>query len=357
MTAMQGLEHLMTGVRLYPFQVNWLMGQVYLLQTDPAFYDRAAFLDQRAVGPGMKGSWCDVANVKAVAQQDAATGPGLIFHVGHCGSTLISRALGLTEGIFSLREPLPLRDLASLWAERDAPWSPKPEAEILGDMEWMRALWARTPAPNQTAVVKATSFCSLLAAPWLDRFPRDRALCLAMAPEIYIATVLGASGYVIDLIGGARPRMAGLAEATSATLAPVHRLSPGEVAAMTFAAEMVAMQRSAEVAGDRLLRFDFDRYLDAPDDSLQTIAAHFDRPIDAGTARTVLANPILGRYSKATDYPFSAAERQQRLQESRAANRDEIRKGMDWLSAFAASHTLLAEALQAFGYAEQSCLD
>lgn len=350
MNSPQTLPPLSADIRLYPFQVNWLMEQVYLLQVDTGFYEQAAFLDQRAMRQGMQGGWFEFDAVREAVAHAPARDMGLIFHIGHCGSTLISRALGLTPGLFSVREPLPFRDLAMAWAERDAPWAPRPATTLLEDLELMRALWARTPALEQTSVVKATSFCSLLAAPWLQHFEGDRAVCLAMAPDLYIATVLGAQGYVVDLVGGARPRMAGLAEATGASLAPVHELSPGEVAAMTFAAELVAMNAAAVQAPSRVLRVDFDRYLAAPGEVLQAIALHFGRPIDPATLPGLLANPVLGRYSKATDYPFSADERQRRLRESRAANRAEIDRGMAWLRTFAADHEALGAALDDFGY-------
>ncbi len=340
----------MADTRLYPFQVNWLMEQVYLLQADAAFYEQAAFLDQRAMRQGMQGGWFGFDAVRASMKSAPERPLGLVFHIGHCGSTLISRALGLAPGLFSLREPLPFRDIAMAWAERDAPWSPRSQATLQKDMTLVRALWSRTPASGQLSVVKTTSFCSQLAAPWLSQFNDDRAVCLAMAPEIYIATVLGAQGYVIDLVGGAKPRMAGLTEATGADLARVHELSPGEVAAMTFAAEMVAMHNAAESAGARVIRVDFDQYLADPGATLQTIARHFGKPIDGAALPGLLANPVLGRYSKATDYPFSAQERQQRLRESRAAKGDEINRGMAWLAAFAQEHAPFNAALEAFSY-------
>ncbi|KAA9134183.1 hypothetical protein F3N42_01165 [Marinihelvus fidelis] len=350
MTAQPDLRQLMADTRLYPFQVNWLVQQVQLLQVDPAFYEQAAFLDQRAIQPGTQGAWFTFEQLQPMVSAAPPRRLGLIFHIGHCGSTLLSRALALADGLFSLREPLPLRDLALLWAERDLPWSPRSAGEILDGAAFMRALWARTPAAGQTAVLKATSFCSLLAAPWLARFSDDRAVCLAMSPQAYIATVLGAEGYVVDLLGGAKPRMAGLSQATGAELVPVHALSPGEIAAMTFAAELVAMQGADQAAAGRVLRVDFDHYLAQPGPTLQAMAAHFGQPIDEPALGRILANPVLGRYSKATDYPFSAEQRQQRLRDSRAANTAEIRKGLDWLAAFADDHAILADALAAFGY-------
>ncbi|SDD84145.1 hypothetical protein [Kordiimonas lacus] len=348
---MQDFSNLMDSTNQYPFQVNWGANQVYLLGADPAFYQDAAFLDQRAIRPGMQGSWQDWDQVRAEALSSHASPLGLIFHIGHCGSTLISRALGLLNGLFCLREPLPFRDLAISWTDRTAPWTQKTEAALLEDMAALRALWARTPGAAGTSIVKTTSFCSLMAAPWLAHFPKDRAVCLSMAPEVYLATVLGAPAYITDLAGGAKPRMVSLMEATGADLAPLSSLSPGELGAMTYLAEMTNMQQAADVAGDRMLRVDFDRYLKDPAETLIALSQHFGHPAGEQTIATALVNPVLGRYSKATDYAFSATDRRDRLAASRAENRSEIAKGMNWLVSFARTHDLAANALRAFGYA------
>ncbi|NVJ97002.1 MAG: hypothetical protein HWE25_02555 [Alphaproteobacteria bacterium] len=351
MTAAQTPSPLLADTRLYPFQVNWLANQIYLLETQPAFYMNAAFLDQRAIQQGMQGNWASLNEVRAQTLGAPIDQPfGLIFHIGHCGSTLLSRALGLLDGFFSLREPLPLRDMATFWVDRADAWAQKDETALMEDIRMLRALWARAPE-GRTSVVKATSFCSLLAKPWLSSFPNDMAMFLSMAPETYIATVLGAEGYVTDLVGGAKPRMRSLIEATGADLPALTKLSAGEIAALTYVAEMVNMERAGAQSPERVLRLDFDRYLNAPAESLKDMAAHFGKPVADDAIGAALANPVLGRYSKATDYAFSAGERLERLRASRAANKAEITNGMNWLVDFARTHTVFADALKAFGYA------
>ena len=44
-------------------------------------------------------------------RRDRASDARWIFHIGHVGSTLISRLLGELEGVLSVREPRSLRDL------------------------------------------------------------------------------------------------------------------------------------------------------------------------------------------------------------------------------------------------------
>jgi hypothetical protein len=341
---------LMTSPELYPFQVNWPLRQVWMLEATERFYRDAAFLDQRALTSSSRGRWMSLAELELSTTRGADPALGLIFHVGHCGSTLLSRALGLCTGFFSLREPLPLRDLAALHIEADEIWAPMSGGELLRHQATLRALWARTPRPGQRAVVKATSFCSALAADWLERYPADRAVLLAMAPEKFIATVVASEGYVADLAGGARLRMSALAAATGARLAPLHTMATGEVAAMTVLAELVNLDRAAERAPQRCLRVDFDAYLARPVETLPEVARHFGVGLEPRETAMILQDPLLGRYSKATDYAFSAAEREQRLRESRERHAVEIERGVHWLQRFSAGSTVARDALRHFGY-------
>ena len=339
---------------LYPFMVNWLTDSVQFVRVDQSFYERAPFLDQRAVaGAQLQRLPVQINEVKAATTGAQSKPMGLIFHIGHCGSTLISRLLGLArDDFFSLREPLPLRDVATMWTERNTAWAIRSEQALLEDMDMLHALWARTFGDGQMPVVKATSFCSLLSADWLSRFSEDRALLLAMAPEIYLATVLGGESYVTDLIGGAKPRLCALSEATGADIAPLHSMAPGEVAAVCYLAEMVNMERAAKAAPERIMRLDFDAYLKNPADRLLDVSTHFGRTLDGTTLTRVISDPVATRYSKATEYGFTAGERRDRLAQSRTKNAAEIQKGLAFLTRFAKAQPLAKDALINFGYAK-----
>ena len=64
--------------------------------------------------------------VSALRDAPPTPDPRFIFHIGHCGSTLLSRALDASLRTLPLREPLTLRRLAAQETERRAellPWS------------------------------------------------------------------------------------------------------------------------------------------------------------------------------------------------------------------------------------------
>lgn len=349
------LGRLMAGPELYPWQVNWAQQQVFLLSVTPEFYANAPFLDQRAVPQQQRAripsAWVPLSDVaQAVTAQAVPSRLGLICHVGHCGSTLLSQALAINAGLFSLREPLPLRDLSTQWQERHAPWSEVAEDGVDARLDLLRTLWARTPASGQLAIVKASSFCCPLAGHWLERYPNDRALLLAAAPEIHLASMVAVPAYIGDLKATAKQRMTALIEFADADLPALHTLSDGEIAALAYISDLVSMHAAARAGVDRVLRQDFDAFLSEPGAALSTLNAFFGAPLDDGQRDRLLRHPLFSRYSKASDYPFSAGERTARLQESRARHGSEIGRGRAWLEAFADRHPTAAGALKWFGY-------
>src|SRR5688500_13065439 len=77
---------------------------------DRAAYHRSIFLDGR-ISPAAN----QTMKIPVGALIDPARKPrttGWIFHVAHCGSTLLARALDRPSGNLVLREPLALRQLA-----------------------------------------------------------------------------------------------------------------------------------------------------------------------------------------------------------------------------------------------------
>jgi hypothetical protein len=345
----------MAGPDLYPLRVNWAQQQVLFLSVTPDFYANAPFLDQRAVSQQQRSQipsdWAAIQDVvQAVKAQPVAAKLGMIFHVGHCGSTLLSRALALNVRLFSLREPLPLRDLCGFWLERRQPWSEVSEEGLNLWIDMMRALWTRTPSADQLAVVKATSFCSPLAEPWLARFQNDKAVLLAVAPETYLASMVSVPAYIADLKATAKQRMLNLKNLTGLELPAIHSQTVGEIAALAYLSDLMAMHGAARSAGDRVMRQDFDAFLSAPDRALGALIAFFDAPLPADQIKSLLQNPLFSRYSKASNYPFSSGERLSRLKQARAGHGAEINRGRAWLEAFAAREPKAAHALEWFKY-------
>ena len=84
-------------------------GAALFVPMDRAAYHRSIFLDGR-IAPAAEGEMA--VPVAALGRAPAAAATGWIFHIAHCGSTLLARGLDDPAANLVLREPLALRQVA-----------------------------------------------------------------------------------------------------------------------------------------------------------------------------------------------------------------------------------------------------
>ena len=150
---------------------------VRLIRMDAAAYRAASFLDDRIVQQPVESLLCRWGDVAAVAVAIPHHDARWIFHIGHVGSTLVSRLLGELEGVLAIREPRILRDLAEV--------SPD---DLPAVTDAVTRLLSRGFAPGERVVVKATSFVSEFAPALCPT--GSRALFLFATPRAYIRGIL-----------------------------------------------------------------------------------------------------------------------------------------------------------------------
>lgn len=333
---------------LYPHRLDPVSGQAWLVRLSRGQYEAASFLDDRALQPGQPGEWASLEDL-AVAAAGLEENCHFIFHIGHVGSTLISRLLGATPGLFSLREPTPLPVLAHLQAELGRPealWSP--EAFEARTALFLK-LWSRTFEPRQAALIKATSWGADLAATLLARPSRPRALFLAVEPEVFLAGVMASPGAWEDVTNTAQASLKRLHERLGEAPWTLHALSPGERIAMSWACEMTALGAARAAAPRNVMWLDFEGFLDMPEEGLTAALGHFGQDIDPGQVEALVGGPLMQRYSKLPEHRFDRQARRRALDQARAAHGEEIARGMAWLDAASRRHPAIAAARAELG--------
>ena len=316
----------------YPQKLDLVRDSVLVVRLDEPAYRAASFLDDRILGPGLQGAWIPFGRVAEAARQATSTRPlHFIFHTGHVGSTLLSRLLDETGAVLSLREPLPLRTLAEARDVLDRPESLLSPAQFDAALRVFTTLWSRGYSPTRSVVVKATSSAGRIAGTVLERDARSRAIYLNLDAEPYLATLLAGQNSPIDLRGHGPERIRRLQAWVTAPLAPLHTMSIGELAALSWLAESRAQRDALTRFPDRVIALDFDRFLASVAGSMARILDHFGLPGDARYLSAVERSAVLTRYSKAPEYDYTPGLRAEILRESRREHREEIRKGMAWL--------------------------
>ena len=317
------------GPRYFPHSLDIAARRVLMLDLPVETYLAESFLDDRLFQSGPRGGWLGEADFLAIAGALPAPdgAPGFIFHVGHCGSTLLSRLLGALGG-FPVREPVPLRVLADARCEAGRPWDPLGETRYRSLISAFVRSWARRPEEVAAAIVKATSLSSGLAPDLLAASQGAPALALRIPLKAYLAALLAPDEPSADLMRGARVRLSRLASLCGADPGVrLHALSPGELAALSWLAEAATLAELHRAEPDRVMALDFENFLSRPGETLHAVAAHFGLPASSDDAERAIASPLMSRYSKSPDQGFTPDDRAAMQAESTARNAVEIAKG------------------------------
>ena len=335
MSSTRSPEEIACDARWLAQALDPVAGMVRLIAMDREAYRGASFLDDRILQAPVDSQivpWPVVEDAMSGARRHDAR---WIFHIGHVGSTLVSRLLGELDGVIAIREPRLLRDLALSPPEaRERYLAPVPK------------LMSRTFAADEIACVKATSFASEIAPQLVP--PGERALFMYATPRNYIASILAGENSLQELRMLAGPR----AQRANARDVYIPAQNDTDHAAAAWAAEATALEAAAEAMADRRIAWaDFDKMLRGMEAELARIAEFFGFTADAERVRALATGPLMRRYSKAPEHEYSAALRQELIAESSERFSREIDRALAMLRAAAEKSPLLARALARAGEA------
>lgn len=320
----------------YPlFRLDPLSGACEVLHLRAADYRDAAFLDDRLLAQRRFGGWR--ASFEEIAQRldaaPAAHSAHFLFHIGHCGSTLLSRLLDALPGVLGLREPLSLLGLADSLIEVEQPSSRIDPAQFQRMLDAVSRSLRRGFAETRHIVVKPTSICTALAGALLAKDTRARAVLLGMRLDAWLPIMLRDPG----LRAAARQQQARVRIAAWHVLGDdpslrIWQLDDGELLAMCWLVEQLRCHQlmADPETGGRLRYFDFDAFLASPQEQLAALAQHFGIQADESQLQLALDSGLMQRYSKDPRQAFDAGTRGREMAAARSSHADEIERGLHW---------------------------
>ena len=288
-----------------------------LLPMDRAAYRRSIFLDDR-IDPASESArhpaWGGL-----VAPAPAPV-TGWIFHVAHCGSTLLARALDQGDRLV-LREPLALRQVAL-----DAPDGSR--------LALVTGLLARRYDPRLMTIVKANVPVNFIIADILAPTPQAPAILLHFPLADYLTAILRSPA--------SRQWLRGITDALRPAIIAAAGALPDDDAGRAAALWLAQMR----VYAAALARFpmvyslDADVLFRAPDDVLMAASALFGEPFTADAVATITSGPLFTTYSKNPAFAFDDAARRARQAAQAATLAPEIAAARDWVRAHTATSSL-----------------
>jgi hypothetical protein len=301
-----------------------------VVHVNQEIYRQAAFLDDRMFASDTQGAWFPLDTLLQSTAGLPARPAHYLFHIGHCGSTLLSRLLGELPGCFALREPLAFLALAMTRRELESPDSYLDTQKWQDLFEMVIGLQARCYTDSDTALIKSTSVAGNLLPPVLAAQPGSRALLLYIDLEPWLATMLRAPGTRESVRAFAGAWLADFRRLTGDTDIQLHALDDVRQAVIGWASMLLGFTRVAAADPDRTHWLNFDRFLNRPALHCEQLTEFLTLPANHKQIETLTAGPVMRHYAKDPRQDFNTALRTRELSEAGQRFETEIRAGLRW---------------------------
>ncbi len=308
-------------------------------------YRDAAFLDDRALTPNDSAVMLPLELVLEATARIEPRPHDAIFHISHCGSTLVSRLLGALPNNLQKREPLAWMTCGYYAREMDKLITRR---ALRAMFEGSSRALARCYAPTERVVVKSTSLAAPLLPMFLAREPSQRAVLLTLAAEDWIAMRLADGSDRTEFERNARIWSFDLRLAV-ARQAPELRfdtLTFPQKVAVSWVAPMLWFSIARQTDPMRVKLFSATDLLASPSVGLASLATFLGLGADADQIDAVVKGPLLGSYSKDPQLPYDPIERAARLADARSKHSSEVAEAMQLVERFA-TNDFVAESLTA----------
>ena len=320
------MERLFSSPDLFPWQFQG--SKLLFLSMDRGSYQQSIFCDTRIAPLSKEILGIEVADLLRVAPNSSAKVAPLhfVFHMAHCGSTLLARALDRPESNLVCREPLTLRQLGAAAAGI----GDNPPAAWRQGFALTVQLLARRYKPAAPVVVKANVPVNFMIGPLLQANPENRGVLLYLSLENYLLAVLKSPPHrewvknIVNELGN------GIDAVLDFSAAQRNALSAAEAAACLWAVQM-SLFSAALAANDGLRSLNAEMLYTQPSAVLAECFALFGQSVDGEAIAEIVESQLFSRYSKDPSRPYDNAQRLADRDASRQSLSGELRQGTEWL--------------------------
>ena len=320
------------------FLFNFEGQDAVFVSMDRDAYQRSIFLDRRIQPKSSTGEKAALASLYG-AQERTGAQPrdiGYIFHIAHCGSTLLARALDLKDANLVCREPMALRQLGVQGA--------KSFGQPLAD-DWRRratlaaTLLSRRYNQDGPVILKANVPVNFIIDPLMQLRPEQPAIFLHFSLEHYLLAILRSTGHAQWLDRVSKELQSGIDGATSGANA-AH--TPPAQAARLWLAQMLEYARALEKYPNAV-SLDAEVFFNQPRDVLAASFTRFGQPQEAKQVDSIVQSDLFTRYSKDPNMAYDNATRLSLQQALRRELGGSLAEARSWIESQPATKRLPAK--------------
>lgn len=328
------LAALLTSPAMFLRDIDPVRGLAVFSPMSEESYRASSFLDNRIIRAAEKdviAKLDDLLDWVAELKPERRT-IDYILHIGHCGSTLLSRILGQRDCFLSIREPPLLMGLSRSLRALDHPGFPISEDrwEAIKDLGLLTL--SKTWREDQSPLVKPTSHAGNLIPTLMAHTGRERAVLLYVDLETYLATMLRAHIRQESRLYAREFRVRQFTELLPDQPGSSDDYSDAELTAMNWLLQTRDLALAEDAPGNqgRVMRLRFETFLDDPPGTIGRLCDFLGRPASAAECRSLASEEQLGRSAKLPEIEHGHEKRQLQLKLSREKHGAEIEEALAW---------------------------
>ncbi len=295
--------------------------EAIVFEMDQNAYQRSIFLDRRIAAKNMEHKRVRRSEVLAAVNEAPPAGPiNYIFHIAHCGSTLLARALDLPGENLVLREPYTLRQLGVEVAA-----GVEDEATI----RMMRVLLGRRYNSGGPVIVKANVPVNFMIPNLMRPQAEQPAIFLHYGLDDYLLAILRSQIHRDWVLHVANELKSGIEKLTGARAADE---SVAVSAARLWLAQILHFERAlTEFPNSKSLSA--EDLFETPKAVLDAAFALFGQPQSEAAIEAIISSDLFTRYSKDPRHKFDNAQRVARRAKLKEELAAELEAGRAWAMA------------------------
>lgn len=295
-------------------------------EMDREAYFRSIFTDRRISPKKPEPQRMPLPELYAATAKLEAAPVNYIFHIAHCGSTLLARALDLKEGNLVCREPFVLRQLGAMAANGGG-------GDFDKKLQLARVMLGRRYKADAPVIVKANVPVNFMIPALMDKQPDAPAIFLHYGLEDYMLAILRAQmhrgwvQHVSNELGAGIEKLTGPRVGEESIAVMAARLWLTQM--LQFNQALAAYPNAKSLGAEDL----FER----PKEAIAAAFAHFGQPQSEAAIEATVASDLFSRYSKDPRHQFDNAQRVERRTKLKVELAGELEAARTWATARASA--------------------
>jgi len=267
-------------------------------------YNRSIFFDMRIAPVKKEGLKIPLAPLIELKDREfnAPRPISYIFHVAHCGSTLLARALDVPSENLVIREPMALRQLSVEAGSQF--YGSEPPSGWRKRLELATTLLGRSYGAKEPVIVKGNVPINFIAKDLLALSPNQPSILLYFGLEQYLLAILRSPNHR-KWVGAVINE---LQRAVSAHAPLAQPMSVAQGAAALWLAQ-ISIYSDILAQHPRAASLDAEAFFNSPREAVSASFAHIGSPCSDAHLDAVINGELFARYSKNPTVAFDNAAR------------------------------------------------